>query len=219
MTENNKPSWQYTPPPSPTDAASIDATRYMKGGAPRRSPDAAATPLPQESNENSLESNQNIERQPDTLASEPSAPSSEQGETFERRRYERPNRDFSRHRPSERGPRGPRREGRRSGDYQTRPQAPREGFACEATPKAEAEKAKPCSCILNFFRKLFGLKKPARPQRNTRPYGRERSGERRFSNSSAPRGGRGGRSNYRRNRSSNYRRDGSSRPSEGSSES
>lgn len=35
MTEDNKPTWQYVPPTSPTEGANIDATRYMKG-APRR---------------------------------------------------------------------------------------------------------------------------------------------------------------------------------------
>lgn len=45
MNEENKPTWQYVPPASPTEQDSIDATRYMKG-APRRTeaqaPQAAA---------------------------------------------------------------------------------------------------------------------------------------------------------------------------------
>jgi hypothetical protein len=37
MTEENKPSWQYVPPTSVTASGIVDATKYMKGGPPRRS--------------------------------------------------------------------------------------------------------------------------------------------------------------------------------------
>jgi hypothetical protein len=46
MNEENRPTWQYVPPSSPTEGATVDATRYMKG-TPRRTDTAQTQPTPE----------------------------------------------------------------------------------------------------------------------------------------------------------------------------